>query len=111
MLTTKTKGDKAEKKAIAFLKKEGFKIIEQNYFAKKMGEIDIIATKKDVYHFIEVKSGYGFDPIYNITPSKLNKVIKSTQLYLKQHALDVHFSIDALIVREEAIEYLENITL
>ena len=108
---SKQKGDIAEEKAVLYLKKQGFKIIAQNYFAKKMGEIDIIATKKKVYHFIEVKSGSGFDPIYNLTPSKLQKVIKSSQLYLKQHAIEHPFCIDAIIIKDNELEFLENITI
>jgi len=108
---SKTKGDIAEKKAVLYLKKEGFKIITQNYFAKKMGEIDIVATKGDVYHFIEVKSGKGFDPVYNLTPLKLHKVIKSSQLYLKQHHIQHPFCIDAIIIRDEALEFIENLTI
>lgn len=108
---SKAKGDIAEQKAVLYLKKSGFTIVSQNYFAKKMGEIDIVAIKSDVYHFIEVKSGKGFDPIYNLTPAKLHKVIKSSQLYLKQHHIQVPFCIDAIIIRDEALEFIENLTI
>ena len=43
-----------EDKACAFLKKQGFKILKRN-FHSKFGEIDIIATKDEILHFIEVK--------------------------------------------------------
>ena len=110
-MLTKEKGDIAEEKAVVYLKKMGFKIITQNYFAKKMGEIDIVATKNSVYHFIEVKSGKGFDPVYNLTPSKLHKVINSAQLYLKQHHIHLSFCIDAIIIRNEQFEFIENLTI
>ena len=108
---TKARGDIAEKQALTYLKKSGFKIITTNYFAKKLGEIDIIATKSGTYHFIEVKSGVGFDPVYNITQSKLHKMIKSTQLYLKQNAIRGDFCLDAIIIRNGDLEYIHNITL
>ena len=38
-----------------YLKNKGFSIIERNYL-KKCGELDIIAKKQDIIHFIEVKS-------------------------------------------------------
>jgi len=38
-----------------YLLKRGFSIVEKNYW-KKWGEIDIIAEKSNVLHFIEVKS-------------------------------------------------------
>jgi len=106
-------GDQSEDLAEDFLRQEGYVILERNYFARKLGEIDIIAMCDDVLHFVEVKGGRaeGFDPIYNITPSKLRKVIQSAQYYMKTKGLDIPFSIDALIVRGEEVEFIENVTL
>ncbi|SFV70397.1 Predicted endonuclease distantly related to archaeal Holliday junction resolvase [hydrothermal vent metagenome] len=105
-------GDKAESLAVAFLEEEGFRIIERNYFARKLGEIDIIAQKDEVIHFVEVKGGQGsFEPSYNLTPAKLRKVIKSSQYYMKIKNLDQAFCIDALLVRDDEVEFIENITL
>lgn len=105
-------GDKSENLATRFLEQEGFVILERNYFARKLGEIDIIALRDDVLHFIEVKSGKAdFDPIYNITPTKLRKVINSSQYYMKTKKLELAFSIDALIVRYDEVEFIENVTL
>ncbi|MEA1914887.1 MAG: YraN family protein [Campylobacterota bacterium] len=105
------KGQQAEKKASDYLQSLGFKIIQTNYYARKMGEIDIIASKDEVVHFIEVKSGSGFEAVYNITPSKINKILKSAYYYLKVNTLDCAFSIDAVIVQDEDIELIENITM
>ena len=108
----KTYGDESESLATRFLEQEGFVILERNYFARKLGEIDIIAKQDGVLHFIEVKSGKtDFDPIYNITPVKLRKVINSAHYYLKSKKLDMAFSIDALIIRYGEVEFIENVTL
>jgi putative endonuclease len=105
-------GNQSETLATRFLEQEGFVILERNYFARKLGEIDIIAQKSDALHFIEVKSGKtDFDPIYNITPSKLRKIINSANYYLKTKKLDMAFSIDALIIRYGKVEFIENVTL
>jgi putative endonuclease len=106
-------GDQSETLATQFLEQEGFVILERNYFARKLGEIDIIAQCDDVLHFIEVKSGKSdsFDPVYNVTPAKLRKVINSAHYYLKVKQLDMAFSIDALIVRGDEVEFIENVTL
>ncbi len=105
-------GDESEELATLFLEQEGFVIIERNYFARKLGEIDIIAMQGDVLHFIEVKAGKAdFDPVYNLTPAKLRKVINSAHYYMKSKKLDMAFSIDALIVRHDEVEFIENITL
>ncbi len=105
-------GDKSENLATAYLEGEGFMILERNYFARKLGEIDIIALKEDVLHFIEVKSSKAdFDPVYNVTAAKLRKVINSSHYYMKSKKLDMAFSIDALIVRYDEVEFIENVTL
>jgi putative endonuclease len=108
---SRAKGDIAENKAIKYLTQQGFKIVEQNFYAKKMGEIDIIATKDDVYHFIEVKSGDRFEPIYNITPAKLNKLLKSVQYYIKIKFINSAYCIDVITIHNDKIEFLQNVTI
>ncbi len=108
---TKTIGNYFEQKAIEFLKENSFTIVEQNFYAKKIGEIDIIAKKNDIYHFVEVKSGESFEAVYNITPTKLSRLNRSINYYLQIKKLDVAYCIDAIIFAGEELEYLENITL
>lgn len=105
-------GNRNEEIALTFLEAEGFRIIERNYYARKLGEIDIVAIQDDILHFIEVKSAEAdFDPIYNFTPSKLRKVINSSQYYMKEKNLDMVFSIDLILIRWGEVEFLENVTL
>ena len=105
-------GNDAEELGVRFLQEAGYVIVERNYYARKLGEIDIIAHREGVWHFVEVKSANAdFDPIYNLTASKLRKVINSAQYFLKERSLDVSFSIDALIIRRGEVELIENITL
>ena len=105
------KGNVAEQQSCEYLHSQGFTILEQNFYAKKLGEIDIIATKNSTYHFIEVKSATDYETaINNITPSKLSKIKRSVDYYLQKQKLDVDFCIDAIIVVDKEIEHLENIT-
>ena len=105
-------GNDAETLATQFLEEAGFVIVERNYYARKLGEIDIIAQKRGVLHFIEVKSSQkSFNPVQNITPTKMRKIINSSHYYLKAHGLDVAYCIDALLVRRGEVELIENITL
>jgi putative endonuclease len=99
----------AEDKACEFLEENGFKIIKRNFYCKG-GEIDIIAYKNSVFHFIEVKSGKNFEPIYNITSQKLNRIIKCAYFYLKKNNIKEAFCIDAIILRD-SLEFIENLTL
>ncbi len=108
---SRAKGDLAESRACDFLLNQGFMIVERNFYSR-FGEIDIVASKDETLHFIEVKSGLSFESaIQNITPSKLNKFIKTVNVYLKKNRLDIDYMIDAIIVTPKDIEIVENITL
>ena len=108
---SKAKGNIAEDKAVEFLLENGFFVAQRNYYSR-FGEIDIIATKDGVIHFIEVKSGLDYESaIQNITPKKLSRVIKTAQVYMKKDSLDVDFVFDAVVVTPKNIEIVENITL
>lgn len=48
-------GQKGEEEAVLFLKNNGFSILYKNY-KKPWGEIDVVAKKKGVVYFIEVKT-------------------------------------------------------
>jgi len=110
-MNTKQKGDIYEIKACEYLLSIGFEIVEKNYYARKLGEIDIICKKDGVYHFVEVKAGDDFEAVYNITQNKLYKIYRSVDYYLKVKNLDVNYCIDAIIFENDKLEYLENITL
>lgn len=106
------KGQKAEILAKEFLINNSFQIIDTNFFAKKLGELDIIAKKDGVYHFCEVKSGKTYEKaISNINKKKLDKIKKSCLYYLQKNNLDVEFCIDAIIVIEKEITLIENISI
>lgn len=107
---SREKGNIGEERACEYLQSLGFKILERNFYLRG-GEIDIIALKDEVLHFVEVKSGIGFEPIFNITPKKIQRVVKGAHLYMKKNTLDVAFCIDAIIVKGEEVEFIENITL
>ncbi|MBT5934151.1 YraN family protein [Sulfurimonas sp.] len=108
---SRAKGNIGEDKASVFLEDNAYLIIEKNFYSR-FGEIDIIASKDNVLHFIEVKSGLDYESaVQNITPSKLSKFIKTVHVYMKKNALDADFMIDAVIVTPQKIELIENITL
>jgi putative endonuclease len=108
---SRAKGNLAEDKACKFLEKNGFLIIERNFYSR-FGEIDVIASKDEVLHFIEVKSGSDYESaIQNITPTKLSRFIKTCNVYLKKNSYDGDYMIDAVVVTPSSIELVENITL
>lgn len=78
-------GKESESIAVKYLKKSGYKILEQNY-RTKLGEIDIIAKDKGTIAFIEVKgrrSGRYGNPKWAITPKKKRKISMVALCYLK----------------------------
>ncbi len=76
MSTTTETGRKAETAARVYLEMRGYQIIEQNWRRPRC-EIDIVAVKDGVIHFVEVKyrardgQGSGLDAI---TPTKLKQM-------------------------------------
>ena len=54
-MITQEKGRVAEEKALAYLMKQGLKLITQNYNCR-LGEIDLIMRDKNHLVFIEVSS-------------------------------------------------------
>ena len=108
---SRAKGNLAEDRACIFLEENGFLIMERNFYSR-FGEIDVIATKDEVLHFIEVKSGLDYESaVQNITPKKLSRLIKTAYVYMKKNSLDVDFVIDGVIITPKTIELIENITL
>lgn len=110
--TTKNQkiGELGEQIACDFIVKQGMNILETNYSCK-FGEIDIIALRGGIIHFIEVKtitvphetlklslkptkqvSRETFlkeyrkvtNPFQNITKKKLHRITKTIQFYLDQ---------------------------
>ncbi len=78
-------GEKSENLAVWYLKKNGYKIIEQNY-RNRMGEIDIIAREKKTIVFVEVKSRRSIrfgNPKWAVTPKKQRKISMVALYYLK----------------------------
>jgi putative endonuclease len=103
------KGREAEDLAISFLLENGYTIKEKNLYIKHK-EIDIVALKDGVVHFVEVKSGSGFEPIFNITPTKLKHLIFAIESYMSKYKHNLPYQLDALIIKDGNIEFIENVT-
>ncbi len=108
---TRARGNIAEEHGCEYLRLQGYRIIDRNIY-NRFGEIDIIAIKDNVIHFVEVKSAQTYEQaVNNITSSKLQKLNRTIQTYLQQKRLNLDYCIDALIVNDEVLELIENITL
>ena len=103
-------GKFGENIAARFLSRKGYKIIERNT-RTFLGEIDIIARKKPLIIFVEVKTrkNYFFGPPYlAITAKKRKKLIQCALCYLKmKNIIETPWRID--IVSIEINEFSENV--
>lgn len=83
MTTTQT-GRAAEDAAAKYLQKNGFKIVDQNW-RTRWCEIDIVATKKKVVYFVEVKyrksSKWG-DGLDAITDKKFDQMTYAAEIWI-----------------------------
>lgn len=119
-------GKIGENIAKTFLMKHGFSIKNQNYFIKH-GEIDIVAEKDNILHFIEVKSteikdlkninNLKIKPEDNMTFWKKKNLKRTIDVYIYQNKIEGRVFIDLLCVyinqetREGRVKFVENIEL
>lgn len=92
-----------------YLIKSDYQIVGRNHLSK-IGEIDIIAAKDGVIHFIEVKAKsstlFG-QPAEMVNRRKRQKLAKLAQLYMLRHP-DTPFQIDVAEVMDGQVKLIEN---
>ena len=123
-------GNIGENTACSFLARKGFSIIERNYL-KKWGEIDIIVKKKNIIHFVEVKTvscenvrtisceTESKNPEENIHQWKVKRLSRAIQTYLLDRHVshETNWQFDTIAVfldlknREAKVRFCENVIL
>jgi putative endonuclease len=74
-------GKKGETLAIAYIQNKGFTLLHQNWRYSRY-EVDIIASKGDVLHFIEVKTRSNTQfgtPEESVTEKKIENLMKASE--------------------------------
>ena len=103
-------GKIGESKACAYLKKQGYKIIEQNY-KNPFGEVDIIAGKGEVVAFIEVKTRltdtYG-QPSEAVNSTRQKRYINAAKHFFMGRQIDCTVRFDIIEVFKGKINHIEN---
>jgi putative endonuclease len=114
-MKTKEIGALAEEIAVKFLENQGYKIIDRDWRFKKFGEIDIIALKKNLLNFVEVKSlttETEFIPEIHFTKRKYCKIEKIASFYANKYAYSSWIiSLITIILDNLKIHYYENIKI
>ncbi len=124
MNSTREIGKLGEDIACKWLENHGFLVVQRNYL-RKWGELDIIAAKDKILHFVEVKSVVkdqkqdGYRPEENVHELKVRRLRRVIQTYLLEgkYGLDAPFQFHVMAVfmnsktRRARVKFLENIVL
>ena len=93
-------GISAESRAAAYLMAKGYRILAKQ-FKTPHGEIDLVAKKRNLVAFIEVKARGSLDEAaYAVTPRQQARIIAAAQGWLVAHPEHAEFDLrfDAVLI-------------
>ncbi len=93
-------GISAESRAAAWLMAKGYRILAKR-FRTPYGEIDIVARRRNLVAFVEVKArGSLDDAAYAVTPRQQARIIEAAQAWLMAHPEHAEFDLrfDAMLI-------------
>ena len=93
-------GVSAESRAAVLLMAKGYRILAKR-FRTPYGEIDIVARRRNLLAFIEVKARASLDEAaYAVTPRQQARIIEAAQAWLMTHPEHADFEIrfDAVLI-------------
>ena len=105
-MKNKDTGNRGENIAAEFLLSRNYVLLERNW-RYRYWEIDLIVSKDDTLHFIEVKTRtseqYG-KPEESISPQKMSALKKAAAAYLDQHSQwkKIQFDVVAILLEYSA---------
>ena len=118
MKEDRSSGAWGEELAARYLKRHGWRLLERNY-ACRYGEIDLIASRRGILAFVEVKTRknalHGEAREY-VTPAKQQRILSTASLYLSEHETDLQPRFDVIEIyapdgpetRRPEIHHIEN---
>ena len=103
-------GNTGEALAAVYLNQNGYRVLHQNWRHSRW-EVDIIAEKDGILHFVEVKTRrtrkFGY-PEENVDKKKIQNLIHAAEAYLYQQPQwkRIQFNVLAIsILKDEPVEY------
>jgi putative endonuclease len=98
-------GLSAETRAVAWLMAKGYRILAKR-FRSPYGEIDIVAQRRNLIAFVEVKARATLDDAaYAVTPRQQRRIIDAAQAWLMTHpehsGFDLRF--DAMLIAPKCL--------
>lgn len=106
-------GKKGEDEATNYLKQNGYKIIERNFYCRQ-GEIDIITMDKKTneYVFVEVKTRTSLlhgKPIEAVDQYKQKHIVYATKYYIyKNHLENQYIRFDIITIYKNNLYHYKN---
>jgi putative endonuclease len=93
-------GLSAEARAVAYLMAKGYRILARR-FRSPYGEIDIVAQRRSLIAFVEVKARASLDDAaWAVTPRQQQRIINAAQAWLMSHPEHAEFDLrfDAMLI-------------
>ena len=93
-------GLSAESRAAAYLMAKGYRILAKR-FRTPHGEIDLVARKRNLVAFVEVKARASLDEAaYAVTPRQQARIINAGQVWLVAHPdhAELELRFDAILI-------------
>lgn len=109
----KQRGQQGEQLVARYLQQEGFTILARNY-ARRTGEVDIIAQRGNIIAFVEVKARTSglFDLTELINKTKQQRIIKAAKCFILARSLhEMIYRFDVALIEnlnEGTISYIPN---
>jgi len=98
-------GISAESRAAAFLMAKGYRILAKRYRTPH-GEIDLVARRRNLIVFVEVKARASLDEAaYAVTPRQQQRIVNAAQGWLMAHPEHAEFEVrfDAMLIAPRSL--------
>ncbi|MCC8978652.1 YraN family protein [Bradyrhizobium acaciae] len=98
-------GISAESRAAALLIAKGYRILARR-FRTPYGEIDLVARRRNLVAFVEVKARASLDDAaYAVTPRQQQRIVNAAQAWLMAHPEHAEFDLrfDAVLIAPRSL--------
>lgn len=98
-------GLSAESRAAAFLMAKGYRILARR-FKTPYGEIDLVARRRSLIAFVEVKARANLDDAaWAVTPRQQQRIIDAAQAWLMAHPehAELEMRFDAMLIAPKSL--------
>jgi putative endonuclease len=98
-------GISAESRAAAWLMAKGYRILAKR-FRTPYGEIDLVARRRNLIAFVEVKARASLDEAaYAVTPRQQQRIVNAAEAWLMAHPEHAEFELrfDAMLIAPRSL--------